>query len=72
MATNPSEHNNTNTNQTTEKAPAALILARRLHLQHWQLMAAFLVLCDFLTIHTAYFFALWLRFDGYSRILIPS
>ncbi len=38
-------------------------------LEHWQIMALLLGLCDFISIHFSYFLALWLRFDGvYSRI----
>ena len=32
-------------------------------LEHWQIMAIALMVCDFLSIHFSYFFALWLRFD---------
>ena len=38
-------------------------------LEHWQLMAICLMVCDFLTIHLSYFIALWVRFDCvYSEI----
>jgi len=32
-------------------------------LEHWQIMAICLMVCDFVTLHLAYFLALWLRFD---------
>ena len=32
-------------------------------LEHWQIIAVFLMLCDFLAIHLSYFLALWVRFD---------
>ena len=38
-------------------------------LEHWQRIALFLMFCDFLAIHAAYFLALWVRFDCvYSQI----
>lgn len=38
-------------------------------LEHWHIMAFCLLVCDFLTIHLSYFFALWIRFDCvYSAI----
>ena len=38
-------------------------------LVHWQIMAICLMVCDLISIHLAYFLALWLRFDCvYSRI----
>lgn len=38
-------------------------------LEHWQIMAICLMVCDFLTIHLSYFLALWIRFDCvYSAI----
>ena len=39
------------------------------HLKHWHIMAICLMICDALSIHLAYFAALWLRFDTqYSHI----
>ena len=39
------------------------------HLEHWQIIAFFLAIYDFAAVCAAYFFALWLRFDGvFSRI----
>ena len=32
-------------------------------LEHWQAIAIALMVCDFLSVHFSYFFALWLRFD---------
>ena len=32
-------------------------------LEHWQIMAACVMVCDFVCIHLSYFLALWLRFD---------
>ena len=32
-------------------------------LEHWQIIAILLMICDFLMIHLSYFSALWLRFD---------
>ncbi len=38
-------------------------------LEHWQLMAICIMICDFLTIHLSYFLVLWFRFDCvYSAI----
>ena len=38
-------------------------------LEHWQIMAICLMICDFATIHLSYFLALWIRFDCvYSAI----
>ena len=38
-------------------------------LKHWQVMVLCLMICDVLSIHVAYFSALWLRFDSvYSHI----
>ena len=38
-------------------------------LEHWQIMAILVMVCDFFSIHLAYFLALWLRFDAvYSHI----
>ena len=38
-------------------------------LEHWQILAICLMVCDFLTVHLSYFLALWLRFDCvYSAI----
>ena len=38
-------------------------------LEHWKLMAICLMICDFLSLHLAYYMALWLRYDGvYSHI----
>ena len=32
-------------------------------LEHWQMMAACLIICDVISVCLAYFLALWLRFD---------
>ena len=32
-------------------------------LEHWQMIAILLMICDFLAIHLSYFLALWIRFD---------
>ncbi len=38
-------------------------------MEHWQIIGVFLALYDFAAVCAAYFFALWLRFDGiFSRI----
>ncbi len=38
-------------------------------LEHWQIIALCLMVCDFITIHLSYFLALWFRFDCiYSSI----
>ena len=37
---------------------------RKLKLEHWQVIAICLMVCDFITIHLAYFLALWVRFDS--------
>ena len=40
-------------------------------LEHWQIIASCLMLADIVSIHAAYFAALWLRFDCvYSQIPI--
>ena len=39
------------------------------HIEHWQIIAIFLAVYDFVAVCAAYFLALLLRFDGiYSRI----
>ena len=38
-------------------------------LEHWQVIAALLVVYDFLAVVASWFLALWLRFDGrFARI----
>ncbi len=38
-------------------------------LEHWQIVALCLMMCDLLTVHLSYFLALWIRFDCiYSAI----
>ena len=39
------------------------------NLEHWQIIALCLMVCDFITIHLSYFLALWLRFDGVYRAI---
>ncbi len=34
------------------------------HIEHWQIIAVFLIVYDFIAICASYFLALWLRFDG--------
>ena len=51
MATKTDENNN------------PLIRSRKRFIEHWQIIAFFLVVYDLLAIHLAYFLALWLRFD---------
>ncbi len=34
------------------------------HIEHWQIIAIFLIVYDFVAICASYFLALWLRFDG--------
>ena len=46
-------------------------LARKLHVEHWQLVAALLMIYDALAVILAYFLGLWLRFDG-KYTLIPQ
>ena len=46
-------------------------LAIKLHVEHWQLIAALLMVYDALAVALAYFFGLWLRFDG-KYTLIPQ
>ena len=41
------------------------------HIAHWQTIAVFMAVYDFVAICAAYFFALWLRFDG-SFTAIPA
>ena len=33
-------------------------------IQHWQIIAICMIICDLITIHASYFLALWIRFDG--------
>ena len=40
------------------------------HIEHWQTIAVFMAMYDFVAICAAYFFALWVRFDG-SYTAIP-
>ena len=35
----------------------------RRKIEHWQIIALCLMICDFMSIHLSYFLALWLRFD---------
>ena len=39
------------------------MLKKKIHPEHWQVMAAYLMIYDLIVIAAAYFFALWLRFD---------
>ena len=56
------------TDPGTEKKMGRLDSVKR-RIKHWQVIAACLVICDFLTLHLSYFLALWLRFDcAYSMI----
>lgn len=41
------------------------------HIEHWQIIAVFLMLYDFVAVCAAYFLALWIRFDG-SFSTIPA
>lgn len=53
------------------------------HIEHWQIIAVFLMIYDFIAVCGAYFLALWLRFDGsisaipadyldpYSKFILP-
>lgn len=36
----------------------------KLNIQHWQSVGLYLILYDFIAVCAAYFFALWIRFDG--------
>ncbi len=38
-------------------------------LEHWQIVAICLLICDIISIHLAYFLALWLRFDCVFSII---
>ena len=39
------------------------------HIEHWQIVAIFLAVYDFIAVCVSYFLALWLRFDGvFSQI----
>lgn len=45
------------------------IMKRRLHLEHWQVIALYLLIYDLVAVNASYFLALWLRFDlSYSEI----
>ncbi|MBQ9263538.1 MAG: hypothetical protein IJ189_04925, partial [Clostridia bacterium] len=46
-------------------------LAKKLRIEHWQIIAALLMAYDGLVILVAYFLALWLRFDA-TFSAIPS
>ena len=42
---------------------------KKIGLEHWQIMATCLMICDLISVCSAYFMALWLRFDCvYSQI----
>ena len=42
---------------------------RKPRLEHWQVIAAYLILYDIVVVNAAYFFALWVRFDcSYSEL----
>ncbi len=36
------------------------------HIEHWQIVAIFLAIYDFVAVCVAYFLALFLRFHGYT------
>ena len=40
---------------------------KRPQLEHWQIIAIFLMVYDFLAVVAAYGLALWLRFDGHFK-----
>ncbi len=42
------------------------------NLEHWQIIAAFAAAYDFMSIHLAYFLALWLRFDCRYSAITPK
>ena len=42
------------------------------HVEHWQIIAVFLAIYDFAAICVAYFFALWIRFDGSFDAIPPT
>ncbi len=39
------------------------MLKKKFHPEHWQIMAGYLMVYDFITIAASYFFAMWIRFD---------
>lgn len=39
------------------------MLKKKFHPEHWQVMAAYLMIYDLIVIAATYFFALWIRFD---------
>ena len=41
--------------------------AKAKSLQHWQIIAVFLAVYDFIAVCASYLLALWLRFDGVYR-----
>ena len=41
------------------------------HIEHWQIIAVFLAVYDFVAVCAAYFLALWLRFDGVFSSIPP-
>ena len=60
MSSNSNNNSNNKSNNSKKK-----------RIEHWYVIAVALMAFDVLATHTAYFFALWLRFDGkYS--LIPT
>ena len=39
------------------------MLKKKFHPEHWQIMAVYLMVYDFIAIASSYFFAMWIRFD---------
>ena len=39
------------------------MLKKKFHPEHWQIMAVYLMIYDFIAIASSYFFAMWIRFD---------
>ena len=39
------------------------MLKKKFHPEHWQIMAVYLMVYDFIAIAASYFFAMWIRFD---------
>lgn len=39
------------------------MLKKKFHPEHWQIMAVYLMVYDFIAVAASYFFALWIRFD---------
>ncbi len=46
-------------------------MKKETRIEHWQIIAIFVMLWDFLSVHLSYFLALWLRFDCHYSAIAP-